>query len=130
MTFFSTFAIWSPTTVLKLNCFTDILQEFCLDFKKRWISFLNFKDTILQKVFQKRFKCSILEDEENLFIGDRNGANLPTAIINSYSHTVILQIFTCQWQTHKCKKWKVLLNPNQDSGGVKFYLPPSLLVLP
>ena len=45
VTFFSKLARWRPTTVLKMNTFKDILQEFFLDFRECFIPFLNFQNT-------------------------------------------------------------------------------------
>lgn len=49
VTFFSKLTRWMPTTVLKMNSFTDILQEFYLDIRISFRSFLKFSDHIFYR---------------------------------------------------------------------------------
>ena len=46
VTFFSKLARWRPATVLKMNFFTDILQEFYLNFMRHCLPFWNFQNIV------------------------------------------------------------------------------------
>ena len=49
VTFFSKLTRWMPTTVLKMNSFADILQEFYLDIRISFRSFLKFSEHIFYR---------------------------------------------------------------------------------
>ena len=51
--FFSKFARWRSSAVLKIISFTNILQDFCLDFKECFSSFWTFEKTIYIKSLSK-----------------------------------------------------------------------------
>ena len=56
-----------PTSLLNTNPFTEILQEFSLDFRQRWIPFLGFQPTKSLSITADEASAKILSSKRCYF---------------------------------------------------------------